>query len=453
MIIIGLFLTCLLGFLVVRLISPKLESITALALSYLLGLGLQTLVMFYLAIAHVKLSLVSVSIFTLVSVIVLIIVLILRKDRFLPFVSGLRRNFANMAFVFLRRMGFAERAGTIIICTLFLYATVAGLFWPVTGWDSIALYDFRAKVFASTGFMDDAIRRGYFFGYPLMTSMAHTWVYLLGFNYPRFLYSFMYIAIAIIFYKFVRTYLSRILSLISTFVLVFSPAIFSNAAFDYTNLPYAVYFFVSTVFLLQWFNKKEIPYIILSGIFMGLATWIRSTDPFWGVNIAAIIFAIVFMRRKLFAILVYLAAFIPIQQSWNIFLSRMSPNVSSQALAAGTIGVLSQGIDFFRALQVFSFVNKTIGPVLGPYIILAALSFYFAKNKLGDNKFLYIILLGNFGALYLGAYVFSYVYPGWGAIGESLGRMVIIFVPLLVLTAAINCQTLQKIKVNAKKRV
>lgn len=452
MVVFGLLLTCLFGFLIIKMISPKIDCVTTSVLSFLLGLGLQTLIMFYLAILHIKLTFISVAVSMAIPIILMVFVLVLKKDLSWKFVVNLSHELRDMAIIFRSRMSIVEKIMTLIIVGIFFYVVIIGLYWPVFGWDSVALYDFRAKVFSSTGYMDDAIRRGYFFGYPLMTSMANTWVYLSNFGYPKFLYSFMYISLAILFYKFLRKNTTRILALVLTFIMMFSPPLFGHAAFDYTNMPYTVYFFISVIFLREWFNKKNNSYIVLSGLLMGLATWIRSTDPFWVINIAAILIAVVFMRRRFISLIIYLIAFIPIQQSWNIFLSFMSPNVSSQALVTGSVGFLLKGIDIVRLVKVLDFVGRVIGPILSPYVVLVTISFYFVRNRLKNNAFLYILLFGSFCILFLGAYLFSFIYPGWSAIGESLGRMVFIFIPLLVFTAGVNLGSFGGRRTHEKKR-
>ena len=452
MVIIGLFLTWLFGFLVLRIINKKVDALSTVFLSYLLGLGLQTLFMFYMAIIHIKLTLYSVSSVLVGIILILLVIQLLRGDKFWDFFISLANQLKNFVHIFKNETNSFERIMTLFIIAIFIYVVVVGVYWPVFGWDSVALYDFRAKVFTSTGYMDDAIRRGYFFGYPLMTSMAHTWVYLLGFGYPKFLYSFMYISLSMLFYLSIRPGLSRWAALLFTFIMIFSPQLFSHAAFDYTNLPYTVFFFISEVFLIKWFKEKNVPFVILSGLLMGIATWIRSTDPFWIVNIGAIIIAVIFMKRSLKNLVIYLAVFLPIQQSWNIFLSSMSPNVSSQALVVGSVGVLLKGIDFVRIVQVLDFVNRVIGPILALYVAITCVSFYFVKDHLKDNAFLYLLLLSNFGVLFLGSYIFSFIYPGWNAIGESLGRMVFVFIPLLTYTTAINFGTFSNWKTHEKQK-
>lgn len=420
------------------LIDPKVSKFAYLPLAYLAGLGIQTLFMFYMAVAHVKLTLQSVGGCLLILTLFLLLSLyIFKKGSVKSYFLKLKEDIVNFKITFTKKMSLLDKILLVIVAGLFVYVFLIGLYWPVVGWDSIALYDWRAKVFYLTGYMDDAIRRGYFFGYPLMTSMAHTWVYLLRFKYPKFLYSFMYISFSILFYEFIKNKLPRWVALMATLFMMTSYQIFANAAFDYTNLPYTIYFFISSVFLFKWFKDKSISSVVISAIFMGLAVWIRSTDPFWVINLV-MVFCVSLYRKDFKALLTYVLIFFPIQQSWSLYLTKMSPNVSTQVLVGSSLSIILRGFDVGRMVEVSIFIYKTVGTDLIPYICLFLISIFIGRKYISENIFFYILVLLNFGMLFFGAYLFSFIYPGWGAISESLGRMIDVFIPILIFGSTIG---------------
>lgn len=437
MIFIGLLLTTYFGYCLLEMVNLKVDRLLKLPLSYLIGIGVQTLVMFYMAVAEVKLNTVNVfEIILTISVVVTIGTLYFKKS-FLPikFITLFQKLVQGKLRLFI---GFTlpEKLLVIIITAVFIFVLIDGAYMPITGWDSMALYDFRAKVFFITGYMKDAIDRGYFFGYPLMTTMMNTWVYLLGGQYPRFMYSFIYISFSLIFYSLSRHSTSRLKALIFTLLLMVSPQIFGHASFDYSNMPYTAYFFVSSAFLYLWTKNKQIAFLIVSAVLMGLATWIRSTDPFWTVNIVTlIIWAVV--NKKPLPLILYLFLFLPIQQSWNIFVSSYSQIVSTQVIASSAFSVLLQGLDVGRLFDVVKFVIQNIGLKLALYIILSVLATLAAGNTIKRHAYLLLVVSGNVGLLVLGSYIFSFIWPGWGLIGESLQRMSFVFVPLLLYYALV----------------
>ncbi len=431
--IIGILLTILLGYSIIWIIKPKLSSLGKLSLAYLFGLGLQTLMMFYLTVARIKLTFINISIPIVLIILAIFLIgkyALKRKDYFADLRSLKNTNF--------NKFDTAEKLISIVILFLSIYVLIAGFYWPVVGWDSIALYDFRAKVFASTGFMDDAIARGYFFGYPLMTSMAHTWVYLSGGIYPKFLYSLMYISFGVLFYELLLLWTNKTTSAVFTILVLISPPIFGHAAFDYTNLPYTVYFFLGSVFLAIWVKEKKVSWLVLSALMVGLSTWIRSTDPFWIVNFVILVLILFIERKNILYLFLYSAVFFPIQQSWSWFLSANAPHVTTTALASQSINIVTHGIDFGRLLQIVVFVTEGILPILLPYIILALVTIFINYKNWRDKFYIYLLLIFNFGLLYLGAYIFSFIWAGWDLIGESLGRLSFVLIPFFLFLSAAN---------------
>lgn len=438
MVIIGIILTFYLGYSVVLLLNFKSTPVLRFAMSYLVGIGIQTLLMFYLAFCNIKLDLLNVS------ALILVFILTLNLIYYFVHKGFVHTHLAEDVVTFYRNglrahkyLSILEKCVIYVIVLLFVFVVVQGFYWPVAGWDSIALYDFRAKVFSQTGYMWDAIERGYFFGYPLMTSMMNTWVYLLGFNYPRFMYSLVYVCFSIVFYSLVRLSTKRLNALLFTLILMISPQIFGHSFFDYTNMPYTTFFFVSTAFMYLFTKNKRYSDLIVSALMMGIATWVRSTDPFWTVNLIVLVIWSIF-NKKVVPIFVYIAIFLPIQQSWNYFLTSMSQVVSTQSIAVSAVSIIFGKFDFVRLIQVSSFVLSVVGPMLYMYFILIIIAL--VRNVKSIKKYMYLNLLvfGNTALLFVGSYVFSYIWPGWSLIGESLGRMSFVFIPLFLYYVSIQ---------------
>ncbi len=434
MVILGIILTFIFGWLILENLRVEEDLFSKLSLSYLIGIGIQTLFMFYMALFNIKLTLVTVSLMMLTVCLGLFIILTFREKVNIGWKFGI--NPKNYKKVY-KSLTLVDKIIILILLGLGMYSLIAGLYWPVSGWDAIALYDFRAKVFSVTGYMNDAISRGYFFGYPLMTSMAHTWVYLLGFKYPQFIYSLMYISLGILFYSSLKDYVDRTTSLLFTLLVLISPPVFANAAFAYTNLPYAVYFFLGTIFLYRWITNKKRYLLVIAALMMGLSTWVRSTEPFWIINLMILSFFSL-QNKKIVDLFLYALIFFWIQQSWSIYLSHMVSYMGTSAQAGQAFGILKSGFDFQRLGEILAFIWTNTINILSPYILIFLLSIFFPVNQAPGKKYLCVLVTGNMLLLLFGAYIFSYIFVGWSQIGESLQRMVITFVPLLLYTAAMG---------------
>lgn len=435
MVIFGLLLTLLFGWSLLNLLRLQSRGLSTFALSYLLGIGIQSLLMFFLALLHIKLTAVSVSLVTIAAAVVAVVLnYVLNKK--VPHFPDFRESF-RIYLKTVSQMDNLERVLLLGVGGVSVYALIIGFYWPVTGWDALALYDFRAKVFADTGFMDDAIARGYFLGYPLFTSMAHTWYYLLGWGYPQFIYSLMYISFGILFYEAVRLFSTRLTSLFFTLLMLTSPTIFSNAAFAYTNLPYMVYYALGTFYLFQWIVKRNMSLLLVSALFMGLSTWVRSTEPFWLVNLGVMVLAS-YKKRIFLAPLYYALLFFPIQQSWSIFQAALAPHAGTVAQATQTWAAFRGGIDFLRLLMIVDFIRVSTMTILAPHLLLLIAVTILPLKKISEWGYLLLLVYGNILLLILGAYIFTFIWQGWALIGESLGRMAIVYIPLFLYVAAIR---------------
>jgi len=144
----------------------------------------------------------------------------------------------------------------------FVLSFTLTIYYPVYVWDALALYDFRAKIIAQTGFfVQVAGNFTYFAQYPLLTSLTHTIIYLFGGNNPQFTYSIYYVSFAVIFFSLINKESGRLIALIASLFLVTSPEIFQHSIIAYTNLPYTILYVVGVLYLYKAVTKNKYNYI------------------------------------------------------------------------------------------------------------------------------------------------------------------------------------------------
>ena len=119
-----------------------------------------------------------------------------------------------------------EKVMLAVLAFIIVSSFLNTLYWPVSLWDSLVLYDFRAHIFAASGFMKEAFIDSYYINYPLLTSLGHTIVYLTGGESPQILHSLFYISLGAGFYGSLREFVSRKIALLSTLILNDCPAAF-----------------------------------------------------------------------------------------------------------------------------------------------------------------------------------------------------------------------------------
>jgi len=428
LVILGILGVTFFGFLLTILLVPKISLMSRIALGYLLGIGLITLFMFLGYLAGLRFTFENTFHILIYSILSLITPAFILRKRI-----EIKENFKDV-FRFFKEISFFEKIIFGAILFFLLMSLIFNIYYPVGAWDALALYDWRAKIFVDTGGMEEGIARGFFFGHPFMTSLAHTFVYLFGGKNPQFIYSLIFIAFAILFYEALREFTSRKISLLTTLVLITIPGILEHSVMAYTNLPYTVYFLIGTIYLYIWMVKQKSGYLVLSAFLTGLSTWIRSSEPFWMVNLGVLILYCLW-KRKFLAPIFYFLIFFPIQQPWKIFEAKM---IGVQYSTAGTIqagiSIFATKFNILRMGEIvyYVFSNVILPSILFFGLFLLAVLIQIKEIYKEKNFWFFIFLFGDLFLILVGSYMFSFSYPEWKEVPGSLVRMVM-FIPPLIL--------------------
>ncbi len=394
-------------------------------LSFLLGLGIFTLVMYISNLLGIK--------FTFINNIILLLLVSL------PLLVVARKNisrFFHDYFNSIKQTKINSFEKPIIVLVIFFVATsiISDLYWPVYSWDALALYDYRGISFSNTGFMSEAINSGYFWGYPLLTSLAHTIVYLSGDSNPHFIYTLFYISLAVCFYGAIRRFTSRGVSLIATLSLITIPDIFDHSLFAYTNLPYTAYFSIGVIYAFIWQKTKNTKYMLISALLIGLSTWVRSKETFWLLIVLAIFLESLF-NKKIKDAIYFLLIFIPIQQMWKIFQSFGVGSKYSTTSEISTYSMMFFNLfDFNKWQMVITYLYKNILLPWGPSVIAFSVSFLMVvyTKKFKSYYFIFLVNIALILFVFVGTYFLSLTYPYWASIGGSATRMSMFFYPLFI---------------------
>lgn len=423
LIIFGFLLTVIFGLFLILAIVPKMDPLARLGGAYLLGLGLQTFFMFLLSFVNVSFTRQNGFLILLVPTICL---LPLVRKRIKPYFLELKTSINNFS-----SLTSFEKIIILFIIPFFLYSLIYDLYWPVTAWDALVIYDWRAKLFAATGSMEEAIIRGNFFGYPLLSSLAHTWVYLLGGKYPQFVSAILYFAFALMFYGAVKETTSRLIGLLSVVLLITIPDILFHSTSSYTNLPYAAYYDLGTIYLFLWMKNQTKGYLVLGCLLTGLSAWARSSEPFWLVNLGILVIY-AFMKRKYFAPIVFSLIFFPIQQPWRKFEGAHLGENSPQAIRG--VSLFFSYFNIPRLIKVCVYLLKGVVSTWQPLIFLFLLTVALEiKKKKIENFWLLLLIIGDFLLMVVGTFIVSYTYAEeWELIPGSVQRMAMFFLPLFV---------------------
>ncbi len=426
LVIIGISLTIFFGFLISLLVMPKMSAVERIGLSYITGIGLQTFLMFISAFLGFKTDVINT--FGLLILLILILLFFVKKS-VVNFWWDLKKTIVFPPFTPLEKIILTS------IIILLGYSFIVSIYWPVNDWDSLALYDYRAKIFAETGnIIGPAKDLNYFLGYPFLTSLSQAWVYLLQGRYSVFIYSLFFISFILMFYAEIRKNSSRKLSLLALLMLVTMPTLFEHSMMAYTNLPYTVYLVMGTIYLYRWIIDEGKRYVLLSALMMGLSTWTRSFEPFWLVILGFVIL-FSFWKKTLLAPLIFGLAFFLLQQPWKIFSSGiLGSNFSTVSIITDSTKNVISGFDVNALIKVTQFLYTNVivfwQPIL--WLFLAAV-WLKRRNFLRSKLTLFLLLIfGYFLTLVAGAYMFTFMFPEWKDIPGSASRMAMFFPVLFV---------------------
>jgi len=416
-------------------ISPRHNAIGRLGLSYLLGIGLFTLLMYGANLLGFKITFIN----NLLLFLLFFIPLILFQREYLKkYWKELIRSLRNLRLPFVDKVLLG--ASGFFIASSFINT----FYWPVYIWDALTLYDFRAKVFVQTGFIKSALAAlgsSYYFGYPLLTSLSHAIVYSLGGNNPQFIYSLFYLSLGLVFYGLLREFVSRKLSLLFSLMLLTIPQIFNQSVISYTNLPYLTYFSLGVIYYFIWDRKRSPGYLVFSALLVGLSTWTRSTEPFW-LAVFGIVFLTALYRRKILDVIVFSLIFFPVQQVWKNFQSSAGSVGSTLDAVTDSVSILSISniLNFRRWLEVITFLYRgvilTWGPLFMPFLV--AFAYAVVAKKIKNVFLIYLIIFSLLVMFLIGTFILSFTFPAWSQIPDSASRTAMIFYPLFVYTVALT---------------
>lgn len=448
MIIPGLVLTIFAGYLVSCLLIEKKHLIERIGLSFPLGIGLQTLFTFFSYMMFgFKIS--SSSMWTVLFTIILISSFIFKLTKTHISFEPNNLNFKNINKY--------EVIIFIVFGLLLIISFINNLYWPLSDWDSIALYDFRAKVLFFDGDLGKATSEWtYFLGYPLLTTLAHLWMYFLGFSNPTFIYTFYYFGLALVTYGVLKRLVKEKFAILGFLFIITQPILFGHSMVAYTNLPYTYYYCLSLFYLFLGVTKGNIRLIVLSSILVGLSTWTRSSEPFWVTNIIVIlIYALA--KRNFILPVKYFLIFSIFKYPWGTFERNNLPvqGVELQGALTKNIVQFITNMNFnllisvakylYQAFLVPSFLTMVL------FLIFTLIQIMYIKNV--KTLIFLALIVFNLGLIFAGTYLLATYFESWNQIPDSVYRMSMFLIPLIGFYSILTIDDYNSHMVENKKNV
>lgn len=316
----------------------------------------------------------------------------------------------------------AEKYIIGFITVLILLATLVAAYNPVVSWDSLTLYDFRGLIIAHSHSLQDISSNTYYLGYPLMTSLVHAAFYMVGSNSPQIFYALLYTNLIGLAYGRVRSWTSRSYALIAALLVAYNPFLWEHATISYTNLPYSVFLLAG---LLYAPNS-----LLLSGVLIGLSTWVRMSEPFWIVGLLLIAYYGYKQKNIIKAGLGIIAALV-IRTTWTMYLTGAYLRAGLVKEAAGSIYNLAI---FGKILANFGTICSYLWEfIITPYFGIWILAIFSLVPAFIFRSKLYLSFIMLIAMTVAGTAIFSTYFASWYSIGGSATRMILFIAPLITM--------------------
>jgi hypothetical protein len=431
------------GYLLGSLILKNISSIGRFGLSIGLGMLIFSIIPFIQLLFGIALSRNSVY---LLIVLVLLILGFLNYTR--KSISGRSKklDFPDSS-IFLKDEGKYFFMLMIVVGVVLIFIT---LYFPISAWDALTLYDFRGKVLSQGLLLKDLqsldsfdrYNEGYYFAYPMSTSLIHALYYLVGSNSPQIIYPLIFFSLVIFFYYLMSHYVSRRLSLSLSLILVTSNVLFQHATMPYTNLPYAYFYFVSTALLVVYIlEKKDLGLLIVSALFLAGSSWMRFVEPFYLINILILMFFCFRKQVSVVSMILYSLPVLILRGLWGITLRIYAPDTFLNSIDYSLLlkSLFSLPVDSLKlALSAYiGFVNQNA--LLFSIFLVSAVLFVLKGNykDWSPEKIYLLIVFSDFLIILAGTFIIGIVLPGRSEVYDSLGRFGLFLFPLIIFAAGL----------------
>jgi len=434
-----------------------------LILSFAIGAGLTTYLMFWSGFIGLSLK-VFVIILTILAGILSIVFLGWKLCHFL------RPNFRSFPKNLLRgpKVGFSSvRWIELILILVILFEAgfifSVALLRPVFAIDALSTWVWKAKVFfyqpreafipASNLFLGGRVHQNYPLHIPLFATWTYLWLGKVDDILVNLIFAFYWLGLIGFVYLSLRSNISRKISLFFTACLTTLPLLTCHGFTAYADLPLTFYFTLAAAFLFNYFSSNarhwKSTYLILAGIFAGLTAWVKNEGLMLAGVLLIVLLIYLIRQKRLLSSQFYkdkhcLKFIIPallLILPWVIFKNFFGLGYSNVDSGAIIWAGFHPEVYSYVFEQIFLCPTFHLWP--GIFILILIISWYkilpstFTKNAGFDcsNFYLLLIILGVIGGYFV-LYLFTSSYQ-YAVNATSTSRNFLTIMPLSIFLAAL----------------
>ena len=267
------------GLLIVLLISDKFSFGEKLGLSFIVGLGYSSFLMFFLDATHLGILITNLAGALIATITVtggILAFLYSKKQRRFQLFPNEKPGLKGITLPWLVFFAYGAYMAYGI--------TVKCLYWPPAEFDSIQGYDLLAKAIAHEGTIANSVLLnthivadcGPRLLYPPLFASCNAICYMAGMDSPKLITAIFFLSWLVLFYSLVKRFVPHTAAIVATFFMMIAPEMFANASFTLTNLPTAIYAATAVLGFYIWYQLEIEGFFYLSILALLFATWTRS---------------------------------------------------------------------------------------------------------------------------------------------------------------------------------
>jgi len=211
----------------------------------------------------------------------------------------------------------------VILGTAILLVSLSSLFEsvfrPIYTWDALAIWGTKAKAIFFLGSVQAVKDFGAKPYYPLNIPIAMALFYHFGEPFVKSLFSLYFLALLAVFYGSLKRHGCGYVGSAGTLMLAATPFVFFHSTIAYANLPMALYYMASVIYLYQFFQDNNRAFLILSSVLVGIGCWTRPEGIMWSVPNLAVLTIYALRRKQWLDPILYVGPILAFFLPWSIF--------------------------------------------------------------------------------------------------------------------------------------
>jgi hypothetical protein len=437
--------------------------IERLGLSYGLGIGFITLIMFTLSAINIKLNLFNILLLPLLFAIASSSFILLKKYPYLNLsINSVANTLAKKILTTILLLLIVIQVGFIFTSTLIK---------PIQGFDSLWRYSLVSHAVFEKGTFKDPFILNFAEDNPYLSPLAQSFVFFCVNGWNEILgasvYPFLFLSLLLVFYAVLRKRTSALKSLIFTFLLGSLPFMNFHAATTYSDFPQTYYYSISVFYLLLFMfenGSNKFSSLIIAAFFSAFSILAKRHGLYLaGINFFVLSFYLCLslkepVRLKLKKLSVYTLIIIFICLPWFIYQNAIFKSALSNLVAPFTASeqIINEssptapGTDKTSTILNISLQKMFLSGNWQLLWFLFILSVTFAAVQKNKTALWYLGVLIGLNLIYIFAsFRFTAAFP-YLLDGTLLNRLMLYHIPAVLYFAALSFT--QKIEVKNKKK-